>query len=313
MNNRKRTGHKVSAGTAIQEFYDNSRNSLRVLPLKEEGWLAIRRPSKTIEYSHLENTEFCVVTNLSQEYKAVAYWFKNLDSTLRSYVGAIVSFKGTLSLNTNYTVIYVLRDGTLIHDMRNHVWATSEYVDMASKIEYEYELSMHVKTLERHKRVLIKVADDDEDVIVYAAATGSRQIGKVDERGYHSLGPEGVRVDDDGVPLERVRKPVSATVVKPQEDEPVSLEPWKEFLKNNVKVENGELAPVELEVLKEQTITDSLLTEVTGLKNTIIELTAKIEHHETLESKYVDMINNLELREKILLNALQKVRNMLND
>lgn len=333
MSNRKRNGHKVTAGTVIQEFYDASRDSLRVLPVNEAGWLAIRRPSSTVQYVNLESTDFCVVTELSSNYSTVAYWFKNLNTTARGYIGAIVIFKGYLSLNTTHTIIYVLRDGTLLHDMRNRDWAVDKIVDMPTKIENEYNLAMNVQTLDRHKKVLIKLEDRDEDQIVFASATGSRLIGRIDKGTYYTTNNNGITVDDEGVPLGRVRKTVTdVTVTKPAKEEPVSLEPWKEFLKNNITPAAIDNSTVDMEIVSEeqeavvgietdpdvttvnglQKIVDTMLVDIEKLNNKISHLENNVETLEACKINDAILVNNLTDRNIELTEGLKNVRLLLN-
>ena len=305
MNNRIRIGYKIPAGAPIQKFYDETRNSLKAMPLdKEGGWLAIRRLNKGPTYAHLEKSEFCVISDLSNQYSNVAYWFKNLDTNHRAYIGAILVFKGMLSLKTNYSVIYVLKDGTLIHDMRRSNWSESSYTDMADKIEHEFNLSMSTEIIERHKRVLIKIPDGFEDIDVFVPATGSYDFGSVDSQGYHVIGDNGVLTDSDGVPHTRTRKVVSQPAPTPVEnDGVVSLEPWKMFLKENLKLEEPE--EVEESVEPEESV------EV--LKNTIAGLMGVVDDHKKREIELLSLVDTLKLREKTLLNALKEVRKMLND
>lgn len=332
MSNRKRNGHKVTAGAALREFHDSSRDSLRVLPTNEAGWLAIRRPSSTVQYTNLEFTDFCVVTELSTNYSTVAYWFKNLNTTARGYVGAIVIFKGYLSLNTTHTVIYILRDGTLLHDMRNRDWAVDKIVDMPTKIENEYNLAMNPNTIERHKKVLIKLEDHDEDQIVFASATGSRLIGRIDRGTYYTTDDNGVKVDDEGVPLDRTRKTITeVTVTKPKKEEPVSLEPWKEFLKNmapetlinstvDVEMESEEQEastdndtdPNVKTVDGLQEIVDTLLVNIEKLNSEIVRLENNVGALEACKRNDGILIKRLTDRNIQLTEGLKKVRSILN-
>lgn len=163
---------KIQAFEEFKELYDLS-NARAGYYSDAKGLMAIRKPHKLTIYD-MGIGNFALVDNMSNVQEVTSYWFETPSPNSTGYLGAILCFKGKLRLSSNYTVMFVLEDGGLIHDLRERTWNDNGLVDMTDKLEFEFNSVLHPKTISRQKKIIRTITGPDLNEVLFYQATGGR-------------------------------------------------------------------------------------------------------------------------------------------
>lgn len=165
---------KIQAFDEFRRAYDQSILCSKLYP-NDKGLVAFYKPF--VEQTHnMGHGNFAVVEGISNIRLATCYWFANPTDENKDYLGAILCFRGPLKVDSYYTVLFILKDGTVIHDLRERTWSETGLKDMTEKLAFEFNAVFHPKTLQRQGKILRALEDAERGVPHFAAATGSREI-----------------------------------------------------------------------------------------------------------------------------------------